>query len=200
MIGIADIKIELSDKDNIEINSKIAKFVEEMGKGKQSTSYYTQHRNVKADKAAEDIFLGKKAEFFVCLALTKHYNIPYIEPDLEIRKGNKKGWGADIPLEKYNFPDMHVKSCSKKTYKYCTDFSWTFQYSNNSTKGGKDKLFKDEKDDLISLVYIDFPQSNIGIIKAIMKWSEVQKYLKDPLKPTLIGLKKCLYYKDIESK
>lgn len=198
MIGIKDIIVELSDKENKEINDKIDNFVKSMNEKKQSTSYYAQYRNVKAEKAAEDIFLGKKAEFFVCIALNKHYNIPYIEPDLEIRKGNKKGWDADIPLSQHSkYPDMHVKSCSKKTFRYCKDFSWTFQYSNNNNKSGKDKLFKDEKDDLVSLVYVDVPDSNIGTIKGILLWSIAQKSLKDPLKPTLIGLKKCLYYKDL---
>jgi len=197
MIGVSDIVIELSDKENSVINKKIEKFVEEMGSKKQSTTYYTQNRNVKAEKAAEDIFLGKKAEFFVCIALNKHFNIPLIEPDLEIRKGKKKGWGADIPLVQYGHRDMHVKSCSAKTYKYCKDYSWTFQYSNNNGVGGKDKLLKQESNDLISLVYIIQPNSNIGTIKAILDWEMAKKYLKDPLKPTLIGLKKCLYYEDL---
>lgn len=197
MIGVKDIVVELSNEENSKINKKIELFVSEMGKGKQSTSYYTQNRNVKADKAAEDIFLGKKAEFFVCIALNRYYNIPYIEPDLEIRKGNKKGWGADIPLADHGYPDMHVKSCSAKTFKYCKDFSWTFQYSNNTGKSGKDKLFKDEKNDLISLVYLAMPTTNQGTIKAILNWKTVQENLKDPLKPTLIGLKKCLYYQDL---
>lgn len=195
MIGTKNLKIELSDKTNNEINKKIQIFVDAMSEKKQSVDYYTKNRSVKAEKAIEDIFLGKKAEYFVSIGLEQEFKIPYCEPDLSVRKGRKKGWDADLVLKDSN---IHVKACSDKTVKYCKDYSWTFQYSNKSGKNGKDKIFDDDKD-IVALVYLPNHLSNYGEIKVISYWKDISKYLKDPLKPTLIGMKKCLYYKDLEN-
>lgn len=194
MTGIRDLEITLAEKENVKLNKKIQQFVDNLSSKKQSVDYYVSHRNVKAEKAMADIFLGKKAEYFTSLALKKYYNIEYLEPDLEIRKGRKKGWDCDLPYSNFN---LHVKSCNAKTVKFCKDYSWTFQLSNNNGFNGKDKLLSEEKNDLISLVYIDNHLSNTGVIKAILPWDLVGSKLKDPIKPTLIGLKKCLYYKDL---
>lgn len=197
MIGVKDIEINFSDKINNEINKKIQIFVDKMTEDKQSVNYYSKNRNVSANKAIEDIFLGKKAEYFVSTALNKYFNIPYKEPDLEIRKGRKKGWNVDIELKSLGFPNFHVKSCSAKTVKYCKDFSWTFQYSNNKDNRGKDQLFNGQTDDLICLIYLNNHLDDKAEIKAILPWDKIESKLKHPLKPTLIGLKKCIYYKDL---
>lgn len=195
MIGSKNLKIDITEDLNNQINKKIQIFVDAMSEKKQSVDYYTKNRSVKAEKAMEDIFLGKKAEFFVAIGLQRWCGMAYVEPDLTIRTGRKKGWDVDLTLKDYN---LHVKACSDKTVKYCKDFSWTFQYSNKSGKNGKDKIFEEEKD-VVALVYLPNHLSDVGEIKVISYWKDLSKYLRDPLKPTLIGMKKCLYYKDIES-
>lgn len=195
MIGTKNLKVDISEETNNEINRKIQVFVDAMSEKKQSVDYYIKNRSVKAEKAIEDIFLGKKAEYFVSIGLFREFKIPYTEPDLSIRKGKKKGWDADLTIPGVN---VHVKACSDKTVKYCKDFSWTFQYSNKSGKNGKDKIFEDDKD-VVALVYLPNPLSNIAEIKVISYWRDLSEHLKDPLKPTLIGMKKCLYYKDLEN-
>lgn len=195
MIGSKNLKVDISEELNNEINREIQVFVDAMSEKKQSVEYYTKNRSVKADKAIEDIFLGKKAEYFVAIGLEQYCGIPYVKPDLSIRKGKKKGWDADLVLPEVN---MHVKACSDKTVKFCKDYSWTFQYSNKSGKNGKDQIFEENKD-IVALVYLPNHLSNSGEIKVISYWKDLINHLRDPLKPTLIGMKKCLYYKDIEN-
>ena len=119
MIGVKDLVIKLTTKENNLINKKIQTFVDSMSSEKQSVKYYVSHRNTKSEKAMADIFLGKKAEYITSLALQKYYNIKYLEPDLEVRKGKKKGWGADLPLAEHGYQDIHVKSCNAKTVTFC---------------------------------------------------------------------------------
>ena len=37
-----------------------------------------------------------------------------------------------------------------------------------------------------------------AVVKAIIPWDTAQLYLKDPRKASLVGLKKCLYYADLQ--
>lgn len=199
MIGTNQLEIILSPTENEKINAKIQRFVDDLSSKKQSASYYSKNRNTSAEKALNDIFLGKKAEYITAIGLNKFHSLEYIEPDLQIRTGKNKGWAVDLPYNLYDkyIPNMHVKSCNAKTFKFCNDFSWTFQLSNKSGKNGKDSIFTDGGNDLISLVYLDDHLSNKGYIKAILPWNTIYPKLRDPIKPTLIGLKKCLYYKDL---
>lgn len=184
-----DILVTFSDKENKEINLKIASFVQEMqnkGKG-PSIAYYENHR--KAVKAAQDIFLGKKAEFVVQRGLNLD-----IDVDVEIRYRTRKGWQPDFVFGDINY---HVKACNVKTLEYCGDYSWTFQASNADIGGGKDDLLSSDGNDLVVLVYMEDALSPVGVIKSVSKWSDIKQCLKDPIKKSLRGLKKCLYYKDL---
>lgn len=196
---IVDLKVSLTDEQNEEVNKLIERFVNEMLGDQQSVSYYNKRRN--ASKAAEDIFLGKKSEYLALLAMHKEFGFPLVKPDLEIRNGRKKGWEPDLPFREVDssFPNVHVKACSKFTYDYCKDYSWTFQYSNNTGICGKDDLFLSETEDLVALVYVENSRSKNGVIKSVLPFSEIRKHLKDPIKKTLVGLKKCLYYQDINT-
>lgn len=196
---IIDEKIILTEDLNREINSRIKEFANQLKRGKQSIDYYSKKRNVKAAKAYEDICLGKKAEYILAIHLGAKYNFPVLIPDIEIRKGNKKGWKIDLPYNEINsqYPNIHVKACSDSTLKFCQDYSWTFQYNNNNDKFGQDDLFKYNNNDLIAMMFLENYESSYGVIKAILPWEKLKKHLKNPLKRTLIGLKVCIYYKDL---
>jgi hypothetical protein len=201
--NVSDIVITYTTEINDTINKNIETFLKAMCAKSQSVSYYAKKRNVREEKAKNDIFLGKKAEYFTRSALIEHYGFPYINIDLEVRQGRKKGWNTDLPFKAVDdsLPDIHVKSCSKKTLDFCKDYSWTFQNKNNDKKGGTDTILDTSgKQELIALVYIEEPYSATGVIKAILPFDIIKKMLKPPLKPTLKNLKKCLYYKDLIKK
>lgn len=195
ILYINDIIISFNEEDNNRINHKCEEFVLAMSGKNQSADYYENHRNAKRGKILDDIFLGKKAEFVAAQALFQ-YGLPLIEPDLEIRKGRGKKWKCDL---QYNNIDVHVKSCNRKTLDYCKDYSWTFQNANKDICGGKDTSLENiENKQLIILVYLEEMRYNIGVVKAIAEFSKIEPLLKDPIKKLYIGLKKCIYYKDLE--
>ncbi len=197
---VRDIQVSLGLKQNELINKKIDQFVNEMLNEKQSASYYTLNRNAGSiHKVAEDIFLGKKAEVFTMYGLHREYDFPSLKIDIEVRHGKEKGWRADLPFSEVDpsFPNVHVKGCNVQTYRYCKDFSWTFQYNNRDGNGGRDDLFKGRDDDLIAFVFMEYPREMKAVIKAVLPWNTIKKHLKDPKKDSLVGLKKCVYYKDL---
>lgn len=181
--------IKLDQDESIIAKAYIDQFTEAMCESGQSVDHYVKTRMASSGKATKDIRLGKMAEFIVAKAM--HYiSFPKIEPDFTVF--TKKSWDADLSYSKFGFPDVHVKACSKWTFDYCKDYSWTFQYSR-----GRDTLFNDKTNDLIALVYLDNCESTEGEIKAILPWREIKDRLKDPIKKEFVGIKKCLYYKDL---
>ena len=195
--SVTDLKVSFPEGVNNAINKEIEEHVEKM---QESKAFYAKKRNTSPEKAQEDMFLGKKAEFFAVQALVGEYKFPLVKPDLNIYTRAQKGWSPDLPFNKANkdYPDAHVKSCSGKTYDMCNDYSWTWNFKNNDNDYGKDDLFKNFKShDLIVLVFIDKPQNNEAVIKAILPWRIASTYLADPIKFKLLGLKKCLYCKTL---
>lgn len=204
---VVDRQISLSPEWAAKIDELLYKgFVKKLCGKNQSVNYYVSKRNATANKAEEDIFVSKKTEYLTLVALCKLFGFPKIELDLEIRHGTFKGWAHDLPFNAADpsYPNVHVKACTDMTYSYCQDYSWTFQYSNNNHIGGKDHIFSSGANDLVVLIHLPQPASHIATIKAILPTSIVldreeneYKYLKDPVKHNLRGLKKCLYYRDL---
>ncbi len=199
LISIKDHKVILSVVENNKINKEINNFVIAMDGKKQSINYYSKQRN--ATKAADDIRLGKKAEYFIAKYMCQQFGHQMYNPDMEIRNGKHKGWFTDLSYivneQKIN---IHVKACSIITYNYCGDYSWTFQYSNKNKVFGTDSLFKTSTpNDIIALVFLTNPISHYCIIKAIIPWCVLKNKLKHPRKENLIGLKKCIYYNDLKN-
>jgi hypothetical protein len=195
MREIKDYPIRFSKEANDIINSKITTFVQAMLQKKQSASYYAEKRNTNIEKAAKDIFLGKKSEFVALAALVKYFQFPHVDIDLEIRKGAAKKWAVDLAFQ--GFPNAHVKSCNRDSFRYCDDFTWTFQKSNNDGRGGEDDVLKVENNDIIVLVYMEEATDSKGIVKAIIPQSEITPLLKLPRNPKYWGIKRCIYYKDL---
>lgn len=176
------------------VNEQVEKYLREMRSPEQSVSYYSQNRNDSSLKKIEDDQrLGKKAEFVAAKFLHKQFKLPLCYPDLGIYSSDEKNWNADL------YENVHVKSCSLQTYRYCGDYSWTFQLKNNSGSGGRDKLF-DRGDGWVVFVFMETSQSLVGVVKAVVSWDRVKILLRDPKKQTLKGIKKCLYYKDLVGK
>lgn len=195
---VKDVKVVIPLRSNDFINYKIEKFVKDISNKRQSANYYSENRNCDYEKAKKDQFLGKKAEFFALYYLMKECDYPFVEPDIKVYDVRNKSWNADLPFNEIdkNFPNIHVKSCDRK---YNDDYSWVFQYGNNSDKFGRDKLFSDGfESDLITFIQLEDPKSNIAIIKAILPWGTAQKYLENPFFPKFIGLKKCIYHKTLQ--
>lgn len=192
--SIQDISVVLPIDINQEINEKIDIFTSHMSAKNQSSQYYSKNRNTTVSKSITDIKVGKKAEYFAMYGMHQQYGMPILDIDTEIRKGRNKGWVPDLQYSDYS---IHVKACSNTTYKYCKDYSWTFQLSNKNGFGGKDPILTSVDNSFTCLVFLPNYDSNIGIIKAILPTSILGQYLKDPIKRSLIGIKKCIYYKDL---
>lgn len=190
-------KITLTDKENKAIN----KILEEYGDGMEdSHKFWAKQRN--ASKPREDSMVGKKGEFIVAKYIKDEYGVE-VAPDVQIYSSKKKNWDADLPYKTVglDFPDIHVKTCSKKTLDYAKTESWTFQMGNGNGFFGTDKLLasEDYNKDLIALVYVPTWDSPEAVIHHLIDWKSAKTFLKDPISPRLKGIKVCLYTKDLEA-
>lgn len=193
-------RVEIKNKRNLIINEHIGRFVDNIFK--KGGSYYRNKRNAyNFEKMKYDNFLGKKGEVFARRYLIEEHNYPRdIRVDLRVYDERKKNWDADLNYGRVEgYEDIHIKSCSKSTYDYVGDYSWTFQYNNSIGEGGRDDLFLDKKgEDIIGFVYMDDCEDNYCFILGFYRWKDIVLLLKDPMKKTLKGIKKCLYYKDLK--
>lgn len=180
-------------------NEEIDLFVRKMIEGDQSDSYYAEQRRSIPEKVAEDIAIGKKAEYLAAIYLHETYGFPLIRPDVGVYSAQDKSWSEDLVYGHIDakLPNIHVKSCSRKTYEYCRDCSWTFQYGNNGQPGGMDAVLVHPNGSLVVLMFVETSASKSGIVKAIVPDSVIGKYMKDPLNKRLKGIKKCIYFMDL---
>ncbi len=206
MDQFVDTEISFTEEYNDIINNTIAEFADMLHQKGQSAEHYVKNRSAPDKKVYHDIFLGKKAEYFVAEYMHQTYNLPLLKPDLEIREGKKKGWYPDLPYsqEDWLLPDIHVKSCNQgtvdlhKTHRGYPDYSWTFQYSNSRGRGGQDELFKlEDTNCLLALVFMDNELSHRGTIKVVAPWVVLKNYLDDPLIDWFKGKKLCLYHQNL---
>lgn len=166
--------------------------------------YYVRKRNANPRKIKKDIWIGKLAEVGVAQYVMEQGG-PFLEPDFNIYGGKNKNWDADLPYSKSSsFKDIHVKACDGDTVEYLKkngqeDYTWTFQWSNNDGRGGKDKIF--EKNDCVALVYVPTADSHWIEIVCLADVFELIPLLRDPISARLKGIKKCIYWSDLnESK
>ncbi len=196
LIRMTDLDVNIPEETNKKLNEIAKNFAKASG-----TKHYEEDRNAEPSKAEKDIALGKKGEYFALLGLCQHYKFPWIKIDMQIREGKEKGWRVDLPFsqEDKTLPDVHVKTCDKKTYKICEDFSWTFNLGNKRKPGGRDPILDlDNVPDLIVLVYADYLTDNNGKIKMILPWVKAKPYLKGPKLDEYRDIKTCLYYEDLK--
>ncbi len=192
-LEIINKELRFNDEEYDAIRDRVERFTEEMS---HSAKYYARMRN--ATSALDDICLGKYAEEAALKYLTE-LGYPATELDYAIRKGKQKGWIADIIYDDANF---HIKSCSRKTVDYVSKrrgdtYSWTFQWANkNGGIGGRDPIFE-LPDDTIIFVYLDSIYSREPLIVATSPVRAIMPLLNNPISTKLIGLKRCVYYKDM---
>lgn len=196
---VSDLIVSFSPTQARVTEERLENFVQGMSGQGQSAAYYNEKRGTTVSKASLDIYLGKKAECLTAIALSEHFGFPSVPVDFGIRYGKNKGWEPDLAYNKIDasLPNVHVKSCSRKTFEYCDDFSWTFQWSDKDGHGGKDKLFKENNQDLVVLVFLESHLSNKATIKAVLPLDVVKEHLKEPVKESLRAIKRCVYYKDL---
>ncbi len=190
----------LTKFQNNIIDQKIKKFAEQLSEEKQSSGYYITRRAANPRTVFLNLIGGKKAEFIAAQALHEIYKFPLIEPDLEVRRGKSKGWECDLPYPK-PFPPVHVKLCTASTQRFAGQCSWTFQLANANGYKGQDNLFNlsGECPDFVALMYMEKELSAEGELMFFLPWVHIVDYLRDPVKESLRGLKKCIYYKDLIS-
>jgi hypothetical protein len=164
----------------------------------ESKKYYASRRAAVPAKLQHDITNGKYGEF-IAAEFFPNFGVPYLAPDLVVKKSDEKNWDADLPYSKVgNFLDCHVKTIDQES-KEKYNFSWTFQKKNTYGTGGEDRLLSHpECKDLVAFVLVPtlWGESEAQVV-ASAPWNLVFPLLRDPLLPKYIGIKKCLYYKDL---
>lgn len=197
------IEIKLPDYVNDKINANVKKYADAKKGKDQSIDYYEKKRGVKDPKKAYwDIYNGKKGEYFTAIILNKKFSFPYLEPDCKILPRGEKNWNPDLPYQQLNeiYPNVAVKACSNSTYRFCKDYSWTFQYCNSDGIAGKDEIFEETSDNhYVALVYIPVPEESLGTLMVFAPWVKVAPFLRDPISPKYKGIKRCLYFEDLKN-
>ncbi len=198
---VEDVRVDFSESENLKVNRRIAHFANRMGERRQSAEHYVERRNANPRNTWRNQAESKKSEYVVRRYLCGQHRYPQVEIDFEVREGIHKGWKPDLPFSDsgIGYPDVHVKSCSRSVHGYVGDFTWTFQLKNKDGRGGRDPLFglSPSARDLVAFVFLETWEARTGIIKAIVPWNKIVKFLRDPKKPNLAGIKKCLYHADL---
>lgn len=199
---VGDEHVTFPKEDNRLINEKILPFVKEMSKPGQSIDLYAACRKANKIKAQKDNLIAKKSEYMVAKFMSSRHGFPFMDIDLEVRTGKKKGWKPDLPYNEINptLPIIHVKSLDRKSLEIIGDYSWTFQLKNEDDDGGRDPILDIvDPGEFVALVYIHNFECHHGIIKAIVPAHILvsQKFLKDPVFERYFGIKKCVYFENI---
>lgn len=203
-IFIHNLEIILSEDESKSVSERTNVFVSAMGEKRQSVEYYRENRNAGLpSKVIKDIKLGKLGEFYAEAGL-RQLGFPKCDIDTEIRQSGQKGWVCDLPFNALdpNLPNCHVKTCDTWTKNFAGDLSWTFQLKNVNGGGGRDSLFgKPTSDDLIAFMYLDTVEGSKAKLMFTAPWRAIisQNLLQDPVVPRLKGLKKCVYFKQVET-
>lgn len=159
---------------------------------------YSEKRNqLDCKKHKHDNLIGKAAEIVVYNSLKPFKDIS--EPDFNIYGRKEKSWRADMQLR--DGLDIHVKAQdTEQGIRF--GISWIFQWGDNSGYGGKDSIY-----DALAKGWICFVSLNererSGEILAIINievLKETGLAYEDPQKPSLIGIKKAIYYNDKSKK
>ena len=197
VIQIKDVTIVFSKDQNDKINSEVDEYM--AGMGPCIDHYLHKRKATNPETVKKNLFGGKKAEYFATDFFQRDFGFPVTPPDVTIYDSKHKGWDSDLEFSKTNiaYPDVHVKSCSDNTLGSVGDYSWTWNYANSWGRGGKDSLFRKTNADLIAMVFLSTGRSAESTVKAVLPWSVVLEYLKDPALDRFIGIKKCIYQGDL---
>lgn len=153
---------------------------------------YSEKRNQQdCSKHKHDNLIGKVAEIVVYNSIKPFKEIS--EPDFNIYERKNKSWKADMQLK--DGLDIHVKAQdTEQGLRF--GISWIFQWGDNSGYGGKDSIYADGANGWVCFTSVDESKKS-GEILAIIRIDILKKCglaYEDPKKPSLIGIKKAVYY------
>lgn len=179
-------------------NTMCSNFASE--KMKKSNQYYIHKRGASPDSIYFQQYAGKKSEVATLGVLQDRFGYPLsVEVDFEVRCGCNKGWVVDF-RRIYDYPPIHVKSCTLRSVIYNGKLSWTFGLKDKKGNGGRDPLFDlpEDADDMIAGVYIEEGRSGIAVVKCLVRWNAVRHMMEDPTHEEFIGHKLILDYKRVK--
>ena len=157
-----------------------------------SNHCYSQRNQNNRDKIINDIIVGKLGEIVAYQYIISKNNKCSM-PDFKVYAPNEKSWQPDLITDNYK---IHVKSQDNQQAKIF-GASWTFQLSNKNNNYGKDtEIFRNNNTDIIVFTGVNLIK-NRGSVFCIKKALDIIPILKDPIKKSLIGIKKVVYYKDL---
>lgn len=159
---------------------------------------YAKRNQTDLQKIIQDITIGKMAELGAAQLLSSR-GLMHSEPDFAVYSKENKSFGADLIgwKEKGNMTstiwNFHVKSMERNTA-IRFGLSWSFQ--------AKDSLVRSpHSNDYLVLCEYEQSVAEDGYlvdIKAAVKAMDVTDYWKDPKLEKLRGIKKVLYWKELE--
>ena len=186
-----------NEKSTNIILDRVRKFQKALASRGQSAEFYKDKRNAHYEKVAEEIAVGKYAEWLAGYTLYK-FGFPKLFPEDQVRVGAGKGWEKDFSFSQLDssLPDCHLKNTPRR---YGKDLSWTFQLRNKDGVGGRDPLFDSpDSNDLIIMTYVSSLNDTKATLCYTAPWRILYPILKDPFKSNLVGLKKCVYESDLQ--
>jgi hypothetical protein len=189
--------VSMSGNEGGRVKALVTKFVSSMY---PSFEHYVAERAADKNAVALQVFNGKLAEFFALKFAVQKLNFPKCEIDLEIREGSKKGWVVDFPFNSMdkNLPNGHCKNCTPFAKNMAGEYSWSFQFKNNSNGYGRDPLFDcPDSMDLVFGTYVIDSYNAIVLVTAPWKVMVDNNILRPPIKEDKKEIKKCIYYSDL---
>jgi hypothetical protein len=152
---------------------------------------YASRGQSSLEKIIKDIYVGKVGE---CAAYEHKLasDLDCTEPDFNIYGARKKSYAADL-LSSGN--KLHVKTQSRESAaKYGT--SWILQFK----PGDSDKLFKEQTPEDIAVLCLMVSDVEVEILAEVrFEWLFQNNLIADPKLKWFIGVKKALYWEDIEA-
>jgi len=156
------------------------------------TTNYSGRNQTDMLKITRQALFGKIAEFGV-------YNSTlfngFSKPDLAVYKGVDKSWESDLSNKKFK---LAVKSWSSTQSK--TVMSWVFQWKDLSGGGNDSEMFLKGSNEIICCTLVDYTEMITQVVSVFTVAEAVEnKWFQEPVKESLKGIKKCIYYDWISS-
>ncbi len=150
-----------------------------------SGALYKSRGEAVQQKVIDDIVSGKMGEYCAYMTISKYFPDVVTEPDLEIYKGRRKSFGADLSVGDIG---VHVKTQSFGSIKRYGK-SWLFQKSDKLVSSPSEK-------DIIAFVSVG--EDGEAVFDFACRAVDLVSVYGTPKVPSYANTKKALYYIDIE--
>lgn len=198
----------------IEISRYYMQRIEEFAEAclESNVSQYAKRKQLNKGKIYNDIVTGKMGEFGVYLYLKSLGLSKVTKPDLVVYGAKQKSYAPDLVAYKKDKKasivdretiyshrqfNIHCKTQSEDSAKRY-GYSWILQYGGRGA-GNRDDLFSiPTKDDYMALSY---REGNTIHILGFYNFIDLckKRLIKDPVLDYLKGIKKSIYFRDIET-